>query len=128
MSPRRPMTSGYKESPGPGAYSPRNTSSSPKFSLGKSERDKLNKTCIMPGPNAYSPRTENNKGIRIGKSKRKFNDSSTETPGPGAYNPKPQKGSPEYSLRTKYTTKMEIGPGPGIYDPKLVYVKENSPA
>ncbi|CAG9310097.1 ODF3L2_1 [Blepharisma stoltei] len=128
MSPRRPMTSGSKENPGPGAYSPRVVSSSPKFSLGKSERDKFNKTCIMPGPNAYSPRIENNKGIRIGKSKRNFNDSSTETPGPGAYNPKPQKGSPEYSLRTKYTAKMEIGPGPGIYDPKLAYVKENSPA
>eukprot|EP00766_Chilomastix_caulleryi_P000043 gnl/Chilomastix_caulleri/1039.p1 GENE.gnl/Chilomastix_caulleri/1039~~gnl/Chilomastix_caulleri/1039.p1 ORF type:complete len:150 (+),score=26.83 gnl/Chilomastix_caulleri/1039:44-493(+) len=106
--------------PGPGAYDPKPTNTSPKYSLsGRTQRKTYSNS---PGPGAYNPKDSRELGASSPKSSlsgRIPQPRGTSVPGPGSYEPYPKNlelnhQNTVFQEERKYQ-ENQGSPGPGAY-------------
>ena len=103
---------------GPGCYSPRDTSSGPRWGFGSSKRREIIDS-ESPGPGAYTIKKEQTRAYSLYS--RRDTNQKTLTPGPGSYNPKIMETSLRYSLGKKHVEVVRNPiPGPGRYSPSII--------
>lgn len=130
LAPKRPLVVKDSGAPGPGAYQPRLSETTPSFSVGTGSRSSFINVKKSPGPGEYEPkvpahvsRTSNfGTGARPPLTVPKF------TPGPGAYGLDSTLSGPKYGMsgrRIDLKTSDQV-PGPGQYEPTISYAISDS--
>ena len=106
--------------PGPGAYSSKQVSVSPSYTISRSNRNN-SRSPGVPGPGQYEAKSNlSSKSAIFGSSARMGKYQISPAPGPGVYECKSViSEGPKFSLkgRIRLIQKPQI-PGPGDYDPK----------
>jgi len=99
--PRRPLPANHSDAPGPGAYQPRVTSSTPSFSIGNGNRSNFVKAKSIPAPWDYNPSNPSHttRNPKIGTGSRPPISRTNAVPGPGEYDVKTMSPTaPQFSI------------------------------
>ncbi|CAG9336024.1 unnamed protein product [Blepharisma stoltei] len=117
------------DSPGPGAYSPKDFSDSPGWSLGKSTKEPEYYRSFTPSPGQYEIKNfDSLPKYSLGKSSRNGLQSNI-TPGPGHYSPEKNIDKKKISIGKKWTYDFRSeSPGPGKYSPNHVFLEKTTAA
>uniref|UniRef100_A0A7S4Q8E9 Outer dense fiber protein 3 n=1 Tax=Alexandrium monilatum TaxID=311494 RepID=A0A7S4Q8E9_9DINO len=115
---------GWGSLPGPGAYTPSNTSQiSPKWGFGAEGRLRERKVSSTPGPGAYETRSKGLGGLEMSISSKPDGARRAHTPGPGSYKPTtdpcshmPSAPRVSFGGSTRSDLMMSKTPGPGAYE------------